>query len=220
MFQFPAFAPSYDGIWSSTSWVPPFGNLRINSCLQIPGAYRSLPRPSSLPKAKASSVRSCSLSRTCESIKSFDCIVSFCLMKLQSLNCNSKKLELKFTDYNLFKLLYLVISLSIVNELSNSLSFERGCKGILFFHTCKTFFKKFSIFFRGCIGQNEKSCTDASSVASVQLISHTVWLFCVKRDDIANYSRRLLHILKREELHLAVEIQATRENIRARKPHK
>ena len=45
-------------------WVPPFGYRRINSCLQIPGAFRSLPRPSSLLEAKASSVRSSSLSRT------------------------------------------------------------------------------------------------------------------------------------------------------------
>ena len=52
------------GDWPSTSRVTPFGHLRINSCLQIPGAFRSLPRPSSLPEAKASSVRSCSLSRT------------------------------------------------------------------------------------------------------------------------------------------------------------
>ena len=31
--------------------VAPFGNLRINSCLPISGAYRSLPRPSSPPRA-------------------------------------------------------------------------------------------------------------------------------------------------------------------------
>ena len=62
MFQFPAFAPSVDGLQPSTAGVPPFGHLRINSCLQIPGAFRSLPRPSSLSEAKASSVRSCSLS--------------------------------------------------------------------------------------------------------------------------------------------------------------
>ena len=62
MFQFPAFAPSRDGLQPSTAGVPPFGHLRINSCLQIPGAFRSLPRPSSLSEAKASSVRSCSLS--------------------------------------------------------------------------------------------------------------------------------------------------------------
>ena len=48
----------------STAWVAPFGHLRISSCLRIPGAFRSLPRPSSLSEAKASSVRSSSLSRT------------------------------------------------------------------------------------------------------------------------------------------------------------
>ena len=51
MFQFPAFAPTNVGPWSSTMGVPPFGHLRINSCLQIPGAFRSLPRPSSPPEA-------------------------------------------------------------------------------------------------------------------------------------------------------------------------
>ena len=38
--------------------VPPFGHLRINSCLPIPADFRSLPRPSSPMEAKASSVRS------------------------------------------------------------------------------------------------------------------------------------------------------------------
>ena len=49
MFQFPGFAPSHDGTGSSIQWVAPFGNARINSCLQIPAPYRSLPRPSSPP---------------------------------------------------------------------------------------------------------------------------------------------------------------------------
>ena len=34
-------------------WVFPFGNLRINVCLPLPEAYRSLPRPSSATNAKA-----------------------------------------------------------------------------------------------------------------------------------------------------------------------
>ena len=38
--------------------VAPFGNLRIASCLPIPAAYRSLLRPSSPPRAKASPIRS------------------------------------------------------------------------------------------------------------------------------------------------------------------
>ena len=39
------------------SWVPPFGNPRINGRLRLPAAYRSLPRPSSTSRAKASAVR-------------------------------------------------------------------------------------------------------------------------------------------------------------------
>ena len=36
---------------SSTYWVAPFGHLRIISCVPIPVAFRSLPRPSSPLKA-------------------------------------------------------------------------------------------------------------------------------------------------------------------------
>ena len=57
MFQFPASAPSCDGTRPSAWWVVPFGVRRINSCLLIPGDFRSLPRPSSLPEAKASPIR-------------------------------------------------------------------------------------------------------------------------------------------------------------------
>ena len=38
--------------------VSPFGNLRINSYLRLPEAYRSLSRPSSAPDAKAFPLRS------------------------------------------------------------------------------------------------------------------------------------------------------------------
>lgn len=37
-------------------WVSPFGNLRLKGCLHLPEAYRSLPRPSSAPNAKASAL--------------------------------------------------------------------------------------------------------------------------------------------------------------------
>ena len=40
-----------------SGWVAPFGYLRIDSYLPIPAAYRSLSRPSSPLRAKASSVR-------------------------------------------------------------------------------------------------------------------------------------------------------------------
>ena len=42
--------------------VAPFGNLRIKDYLHLPRAYRSLSRPSSPPRAKASTVCPCLLS--------------------------------------------------------------------------------------------------------------------------------------------------------------
>jgi hypothetical protein len=62
MFQFPGCA--LHALWIQAwilphygQWVPPFGHLRINACLQLPEAFRRLPRPSSAPSAKASTVR-------------------------------------------------------------------------------------------------------------------------------------------------------------------
>ena len=52
-------SPKGDGIGSRR--VPPFGHPRILACLQLPEAFRSLPRPSSPVCAKASTVRTCSL---------------------------------------------------------------------------------------------------------------------------------------------------------------
>ena len=49
MFQFPGFAHSHECNGSSNHWVAPFRNARINSCLQIPEPFRSLPRLSSPP---------------------------------------------------------------------------------------------------------------------------------------------------------------------------
>ena len=56
MFQFPRFAsPHSNGDnYPSGSWVVPFGNPRIKGHLHLPEAYRSLSRPSSPPRAKAS----------------------------------------------------------------------------------------------------------------------------------------------------------------------
>ncbi len=61
MFQFPTFA-LYEYSARSPTWrVAPFGNLRITSYVPIPAAYRSLSRPSSPPRAKASTVCPCLL---------------------------------------------------------------------------------------------------------------------------------------------------------------
>src|SRR5476651_2709414 len=62
MFQFSGFAYIYDR--SSNGQVSPFGNPRINSYLLIPAAYRSLSRPSSPLRAKASPVYPFLLSST------------------------------------------------------------------------------------------------------------------------------------------------------------
>ena len=43
--------------WPSASWVVPFGNPWIKGHLHLPMAYRSLSRPSSPPRAKASTRR-------------------------------------------------------------------------------------------------------------------------------------------------------------------
>ena len=56
MFQFPGFAsPPYVFRWRyPCGWVAPFGYPRINACSRLPVAFRSVPRPSSPPGAKAS----------------------------------------------------------------------------------------------------------------------------------------------------------------------
>ena len=62
MFQFPRLPPHALCVqaWVTghdPSWVSPFGHLRINGCVHLPGAFRSLPRPSSASDAKAFTVR-------------------------------------------------------------------------------------------------------------------------------------------------------------------
>ena len=49
--------PHRSGNWSSTSWVAPFGNPRLKGYLHLIVAYRSLSRPSSPLRAKASAIR-------------------------------------------------------------------------------------------------------------------------------------------------------------------
>src|SRR5437588_12458512 len=69
MFQFPGFAsPLREMIGLAADRVAPFGNPGITACLQLPQAYRSLPRPSSPPCAKASTVRPYALDLTTLSV--------------------------------------------------------------------------------------------------------------------------------------------------------
>ena len=57
MFQFPAYASVITDNESSTHWVVPFGNSGIKGHLHLHRTYRSLSRPSSPPRAKASTGR-------------------------------------------------------------------------------------------------------------------------------------------------------------------
>ena len=52
-FSSPGMHPQADN-YSSSSWVTPFGNLHLTDHLRLSVAYRSLSRPSSLSRAKAS----------------------------------------------------------------------------------------------------------------------------------------------------------------------
>ena len=56
MFHFADFAPRTRGSPAYAGGVAPFGHPRIDGRLRLPGAFRSLPRPSSLSDALASSV--------------------------------------------------------------------------------------------------------------------------------------------------------------------
>ena len=56
MFHFAGFAPALYGSPTFVGGVSPFGDLRIVGRLRLPEDFRSLPRPSSLTNAKASSV--------------------------------------------------------------------------------------------------------------------------------------------------------------------
>ncbi len=56
MFQFPGLAP-FRVTKVTPRRVSPFGHPGITACVQLPQAYRSLPRPSSPLGTKASTVR-------------------------------------------------------------------------------------------------------------------------------------------------------------------
>ena len=71
MFQFPAFASCYCKI-AISGWVVPFGNPRVKGHLHLTGAYRSLSRPSSPGRAKASTIRPFLLSYDCRCVTSFN----------------------------------------------------------------------------------------------------------------------------------------------------
>jgi len=82
MFQFPGCPPDTYFIQCPVTRVhprrvAPFGYPRLKACLRLPVAFRSLPRPSSAPAAKASTTHTCSLDLSRASFYSLSCYVKF-----------------------------------------------------------------------------------------------------------------------------------------------
>ena len=157
MFQFPPFALTKVSDMSSTCRVAPFGYLRIKTCLQFPGAFRSLPRPSSPPEAQASTVRSCNLLAVrfslneSQELRVYTCSHLLVALKLQSttLRFDSLSLSLKLQTFISSSNFTSLSFLKLVNELLVFL--KRVAKVRLFslpanFSAC--FFINFSNFFR------------------------------------------------------------------------
>ena len=89
MFRFVGFASASSGCHACAWRVAPFGHLRIYGRSRLPADFRGLPRPSSPPGAKASSVRPRSLlALACHSARVparlvRSCVVlSLCLLSL------------------------------------------------------------------------------------------------------------------------------------------
>ena len=88
MFRFVGFASPLGGCRASARRVAPFGHLRINGRSRLPADFRGLPRPSSPPGAKASSVRPRSLlALACHSVYHYTSFarvsfLSLCLLSL------------------------------------------------------------------------------------------------------------------------------------------
>ena len=88
MFRFVGFASPLGGCRACARRVAPFGHLRIYGRSRLPADFRGLPRPSSPPGAKASSVRPRSLlALACHSVYHYTSFarvsfLSLCLLSL------------------------------------------------------------------------------------------------------------------------------------------
>ena len=86
---------------SATCWVVPFGNPRINGYLLLNAAYRSLSRPSSPVRAKASAIRPLLLSLD------FNC--------LQPINMTEQSADYTFSIYLLLLVTFSVSNMSKIS---------------------------------------------------------------------------------------------------------
>ena len=101
MFRFVGFASPQRGCHACAWRVAPFGHPRINGRSRLPADFRGLPRPSSPPGAKASSVRprsllalACRSAHRCASLARVSCL-SLCLLSLPILSKNRAGLVLR-----------------------------------------------------------------------------------------------------------------------------
>ena len=109
MFQFRRFPSAYYLFhmriqWYDSLWIAPFGYLWIIICLRFPTAFRSLPRPSSAPNAKASSLRSYQLKLSIRRIMSCSLLQNFFLGEVEIVFYPFPR------SFTFFKIGYLIIS--------------------------------------------------------------------------------------------------------------
>src|SRR5215203_1226193 len=83
MFQFPRLAHTLTSVTSiADGRVSPFGHPGITACVQLPLAYRSLPRPSSPPCTQASPAYILSLDQISDSNKHKHKATTRCVLRI------------------------------------------------------------------------------------------------------------------------------------------
>ena len=114
MFQFPAFPPIYLCVQYMVSThycrcVPTFGYLWVVGCLHLTIAFRSLPRPSSAPIAKAFTLCSSLLNLYCSLI--YSTTLSLLLLRYSRTHVRSVPLSSRSSYWNKFSSQYLWVSI-------------------------------------------------------------------------------------------------------------
>ena len=129
-------------------WVSPFRYLRIDGCVLLPAAFRSLPRLSSAPGAKASALCSFlldqSLSGYSYSVRTYPCFFCCCAASLfflaafyfsdvliSSLSAGSLFLVLPFLRMDVSVCLYEVFKVQI-NARARALAINSRAEALLF----------------------------------------------------------------------------------------
>ena len=130
MFQFVGLATLFKVDRPPAGRVSPFGHPRINGRSRLLAAFRSLPRPSSPPGAKASPVRPLVLvayHNACPAASRRGTLLSI-LALLSELKVES--LKLKNFQFSIFNSQFVCLSFHPVKEPSPGLPGSRGEQGI------------------------------------------------------------------------------------------